>query len=117
MGVDLKVMASHFRERRGELLPTAVLRFDRDDGLFSQLGTDSEPGLVSPLPDGLSVANHDDDGLRYVSADANGRPLTYTTSYELRRLRVPADTVPWNRAILAFLLTLPPDTRIVLFWC
>lgn len=94
MGVDLKVMASHFRERRGELLPTAVLRFDRDAGLFSQLGLDSEPRLVGPLPDGLSVGNYDDDGLRYVSVDANGNPLTYTTPQELRRLRVPPDTHP-----------------------
>ena len=30
MGMDLEVLASHFRERRGEMLPTASLRFDRD---------------------------------------------------------------------------------------
>lgn len=117
MGADLKVMASHFRERRGELLPTAVLRFDRDAGLFSQLGSDSEPRLVRPLPDGLSVGSYEDDGLRYVSVDANGHALTYTTPLDLQRLQVPADTAPWNRAILTFLLALPPDTRVVLFWC
>jgi hypothetical protein len=30
MGVDLKVMASHYRERRGEFLATATLRLDRE---------------------------------------------------------------------------------------
>lgn len=117
MGLDLKVMVSHFRERRGEMLPTAILRFDRDDGLFGQLRTDSTPTLVLPLPVGLTVGNYSDDGLQYVSADASGTPLTYTTPQALRQLGVPADTAPWNRAILSFLVALPPDSRIVLFWC
>jgi hypothetical protein len=33
------------------------------------------------------------------------------------RLRVPDDVAAWNRAILAFLTTLPPEARIILFWC
>lgn len=117
MGLDLKVMASHFRERRGEFLPTATLRFDRDAGLFAQLAWDATPCLVHPLPEGLRVGCYEDEGLRFTDVDRDGNRLTYTTSADLRLLRVPDDFAEWNRAILAFLTTLPPDARVVLYWC
>ena len=117
MGQDLKVMMSHFRERRGEMLPTATLRFDRDATLFQQLAAGATPCLVRPLPDGLRVGSYEDEGLRYVDADRYDNRLTYTTAADLRQLVVPDDVAPWNRAILTFLLTLPSDTRIVLYWC
>ncbi len=117
MGIDLEVMASHFRERRGEMLPTAKLRFDRDSGLFAQLERQASPCLVRPLPEGLKVGVYQDTGLAFTDADRSGRPLTFTTPADLARLRVPDDVAPWNRAVLAFLMALPPDTRIVLFWC
>jgi hypothetical protein len=58
-----------------------------------------------------------EEGLKWEEVDRSGVPLTFTTSAELRRLRVPADLSPWNRAVLAFLLALPPDARVVLYWC
>jgi hypothetical protein len=115
MGIDLKVLASHFRERRGEFLATASLRVDRDSALLSQLGVDANPGLVHPLPPGLKVGHYEEDGLKYDTVDRHGEPLTFTTPVELRKLRVPEDTSPWNRAVLAFLMALPPDARIVLY--
>jgi hypothetical protein len=117
MGLDLTVLASHFRERRGELLPSAVLRLDRDAALFAQLARDASPSLVSALPDGLRVGYHEDTGLAYVDSDRYGQRLTCTTPAALRGLRVPDDLAEWNRAILAFLTALPPDTRLVLYWC
>jgi hypothetical protein len=117
MGVDLEVLASHFRERRGELLPTATMRFDRDPRLLGQLDAQASPCLVRPLPDGLKVGRYEDQGLAYAATDRYGKPLTFTTPADLGRLRVPEDIAEWNRAVLAFLLALPPDTRIVLFWC
>jgi hypothetical protein len=117
MGVSLKVLASHFRERRGEFLATATLRFDLDYGLFAQLAHDAEPRLTQPLPDGLKVGHYEDDGLRWDTADRQGQLLTFTTPLDLRRLRLPDDIAPWNRAVLAFLLALPPDATIVLYWC
>jgi hypothetical protein len=117
MGVDLKVLASHFRERRGEFLATATLRFDRDAGLFAQLTPGANPCLVQPLPAGLKVGHYEDDGLRWDEVDRHGEPLTFTTSAELRRLALPDGLSPWNRAALAFLLALPTDARIVLYWC
>lgn len=117
MGIDLKVMASSFRERRDEFLPTATLRFDRDSGIFAQLTLDASPCLVRQLPQGLKVGCYEDSGLQFTDSDRHNQALTFTTSAELRRLKVPDDLHPWNHAVLAFLLALPPDARIVLFWC
>ena len=41
MGIDLTVLVSYFRERRGEFFPTASLRFERDHRLFAQLSADA----------------------------------------------------------------------------
>ena len=46
-----------------------------------------------------------------------GQPLTCTTPADLRRLRLPDDLGEWNRAILSFVLALPPDARVILYWC
>jgi hypothetical protein len=116
MGIDLTVMASQFRERDGEMRPTATLRLDRDMRLFGQLAADAAVPLVRPLPDGLKVGCYEDQGLRFVNTDRYGKTLTYTTPGELRQIVVPEDTAGWNRAALAFLLALPPGTRIVLYW-
>ena len=56
VGIDLKVTPSYFRERRGELLPTTTLRFERDVGLFRRLSPDATPRLVHPLLEGLKVS-------------------------------------------------------------
>jgi hypothetical protein len=89
----------------------------RDSALLAQLAPDSEPCLVQPLPPGLKVGHHEDEGLRWDEVDRQGQPLTFTTSTALRRLRLPDDLSPWNRAVLAFLWALPPDSRIILYWC
>jgi hypothetical protein len=118
MGIDLEVLASHFRERRGEMLPTARLRFDRDGRLFAQLDRHASPCLVQTLPQGLKVGIYEDQGLAFTEKDRSGNALTFTTSADLRRLQLSGeDIAPWNQAILAFLLALPAETRIVLYWC
>jgi hypothetical protein len=117
MGIDLKFFASHFREIRGEFLATADLRFDRDPRLLAQLSRDATPCLVYPLPVGLTVGHYEQDGLKLEAVDRYGAPLTFTTCIDLRRLRLPADLEPWNRAVLSFALALPPHARIILYWC
>lgn len=112
MGIDLKVMASFFREHGGEMLPTASLRFERDSGLFGRLSR-----LARPLPEGLKVGNYEDEGLTFTNVDRAGSPLTFVTPADLAGLDVPAEVSPWNIAILAFLRALPDDMRIVLYWC
>jgi hypothetical protein len=117
MGIDLKLLASNFRERRGEFLATATLRLDRDPALLGQFSLDAEPRLVHPLPEGLKVGHYEDEGLRWDKVDRYGAPLTFTTPAEVRRLRLPDEMSLWNRAVFAFLEALPADARIVLYWC
>ncbi len=117
MGIDLKVMASSYREHQDELLPTATLRFERDSELFSKLALDAVPCLVRPLPPDLKVGCYDDEGLVFRQNDRYGHPLTFLTSAELATLEVSDGTCLWNIAVLAFLLGLPEDVRIVLYWC
>lgn len=99
---------------------------DRDPrilGLFSQ---QAEPCVVQALPEGLKVGHHEDHGLQFDDKDRHGRQLTFTTSDKLKALPkivelsvlAEIDQISqWNRAALAFLLALPPDTKIVLYWC
>ena len=117
MGIDLKILASNFRERRGELLSTASLRADRDPRLLSVFSTEAVPCIVQPLPDGLKVGHYEDAGIRFDDKDRYGRPLTFTTPEKLEALRDIEEINDWNRAIVAFLLALPPDTKIILYWC
>jgi hypothetical protein len=117
MGIDLKILASNFRERRGELLSTASLRIDRDPRLLSLLSKEAMPCLVQPLPAGLKVGHYEEDGLKFTETDRYGHALTFTTPEQLQALRNVEDVTEWNRAVLAFLLALPSDTRIVLYWC
>jgi hypothetical protein len=117
MGIDLKVLASHFRERREEVLATASLRLDRDPRLFSHLAVAADPCLVRPMPEGLRVGHYEDEGLQFSEQDRYGHPLTFTTPADLQQLRIFDDLSPWNRAVLTFLLALPPETRVILYWC
>jgi hypothetical protein len=117
MGIDLKILASNFRERRGELLSTASLRLDRDPRLLSLFSKDAIPCLVQPLPPGLKVGHHEDEGLKFDESDRYGEPLTFTTPERLKKLPSLGEISDWNRAALAFILALPPETRLVLYWC
>jgi hypothetical protein len=85
--------------------------------LLAQLDREADPCLVHPLPNGLKIGHYDDQGLRFDDLDRYGKPLTFTTSTDLRRLQLPADMAPWNQAVLGFLLAMPPDVRLFLYWC
>ncbi len=117
MGIDLQVMASYFRERRGELLPTATLRFERDPELFSKFSKDSIPCLVQPLPGDLKVGVYADTGLAFKDQDSYGYPLTFISSLDLAQLEFSENLSVWNAAVLTFMGNLPADARIVLYWC
>ena len=80
MGIDLQALASHFPERRGEMLSTAGLRFERDPRLFALFAKDAQPCLVRQIPDGLKIGHHEEEGLRFDDKDRYGKPLMYTDS-------------------------------------
>lgn len=117
MGIDLQVLATNFRERGGEFLATATLRFDRDTRLLALFSATADPCVVQPVPTNLMVGHYDDAGLRFDTLDRFGNHLTYTTPRSMRVVRFPGDLSVWNTAILSFLLALRQDARLVLYWC
>src|SRR5437762_2790894 len=117
MGIDLKLLAGNFREREGQVVSTASIRLDRDNRVLALFSRNADPCLVQPCPNGLKVGHHEDGGLQFDDQDRYGHPLTFTTPDVLRRLPAIDDISQWNRAALAFLLSLPPSTRIFLYWC
>ncbi|HZZ80580.1 MAG TPA: hypothetical protein VFE62_18900 [Gemmataceae bacterium] len=117
MGIDLTILASSFRERRGEVLTNASIRLDRDQRLLSLLSKDATPCLVSALPPGTKVGHYDDDGLKFDQNDRYGQPLTYSTPEQFRSLLSLNKTSEWNLAAITFASSLPPNTRIILYWC
>ena len=117
MGIDLQVLATNFRERSGEFLATATLRFDRDTRLLAIFAATAEPCVVQPVPTDLKIGHYDDEGLRFDTLDRFGNQLTYTTPLSLRMVRFPGDLSAWNTAIVSFLMALPQDVRLVLYWC
>lgn len=68
---------------------------------------------MRPIPEDLQVGHYEDEGLRFDRTDRQGNLLTYTTPAHLRS----AEHGPWNQAVLAFLLALPPETRVILYGC
>jgi hypothetical protein len=116
MGIDLKILASNFRERDGRMLSTASIRLDRDPRVLSLIAKDD-----APIPPELSIGHFEDEGLRYDRTDSRGNPLTFTTPEKLQQsqkiLESIEETSQWNRAAVAYLLSLPPGSRIVLYWC
>lgn len=125
MGIDLKLLASNFRERRGELLSTASVRLDRDPRLFALFSKDATPPVVEPLPKGLKIGHYEDEGLRFDDKDRYRNDLTFTTPILLRGLTEKlkkagmeiAEISEWNRAALAYVFALPNETKVVLYWC
>ena len=75
MGIDLKLLASSFRERPDQVLSTAAIRLEREARLLSQLTMESDPRLVRPMPEGLKVGHYEDAGLRYDDMDRYGALL------------------------------------------
>src|SRR5689334_8985789 len=104
MGFDLKLLATHFRERPTEMFATASIRLDRDERLLSQLSMESIPRLVKLLPPDFKVGHHDDKGLRYDDKDGHGNALTFTTPAQVRALRDVESLCEWNKAALKFVM-------------
>ncbi len=115
MGIDLKFLVSSFRER-DEMLATASIRADRQPAFLAQFSRQAVPCRVEQLPAGMKVGHYEDAGIRYDDADRYGQPLTYTTSDRLKDFPEIEEISAYNRAALAFLLALPPDKKIVLYW-
>lgn len=112
----------------GRIYCYSRLEFHQDYRIFGQLTslwrndhrTDipKKPAIrPRPVPEGAEVFTYEENGLhKRRNCPSGNTPLTYVTARQLKQLRIPRDASPWNKAIKAFVDTLPPNTPIILWW-
>lgn len=71
--------------------------------------------IAHPFTDG--VWWYGDEGLKQFSTDPYDTPLTYVLARDLKVELECADMVGTDAAIRAFVAAMPPDWRVVLWWC
>lgn len=115
-----------FSRQCGNLLAREVLTLDRDYTFF-QLFADTGRVDLHPVcqthPLDVGVWWYDDDGLGDpTNVDPYGEALTFITAGEAQAIEAALtthriETTARNRAALAYMKELAPDTRIILWWC
>lgn len=120
MGLDLAVCPI----RHYELdwwLTTERLSFDRDYDLFSYIancGRGSNQCICNPfpLPERKRFEYYTDEGIKGMTKDDYGAPLTYVLAGEFRDIPLSFYFSIWNKAVLIFLKALPIEIPVVLWW-
>lgn len=126
MSVYLNIIPVHPNSFRGELLLeiNTRLRFTQDYRILGQLTDLSEhaecKGLTVlpsyPLPPGVVVEMIFNERATTTNLDDFGDSLTYMTAAAMKYLVLPEDSYVSDRAIMAYINTLPGDWAIVLVW-
>jgi hypothetical protein len=112
MGVDLTLVPDRFETGTRPILGyTRLPLMCRWYGLHDALRA-----VANPLTEGLIW--YADEGVETVNEDAYGHKLTCVLPSQF--LKAAAEHVdnagPWDRAVMAFIQSLPPATKIVLWF-
>ncbi len=110
MGLDLTLVF-----HRLDILPD-ILAYDRlalwrSQDLFREIKD------IPSQPLEMRFTWYEDDGLVERTTDPYGAPLRWCWASDLAKLEITQDMHPWNAAVLAFVRALPPELKIVLWWC
>nr|MBI4156163.1 hypothetical protein [Candidatus Woesearchaeota archaeon] len=128
MGLDLTIIPlSHGRALSGSILGYDSLNFVRDYRIFAQIAdVDGKSAIPEgdieaivctyPLPPGVKVGIYGDNGIRHTRKNPYGEEMVYATAREMRKLSLPEDVSPSNKAIMAYIKALQRDTPIILEW-
>lgn len=99
------------------------LSLDRDYDVFEQIQKcHSETEVVPvcnpvPLPANVKFDWYGDEGCKEEKEDPYGYPLTYVFAKELKKVSVmKVNSGSWNRTVWSMIMSLPDQTRIVLWW-
>jgi len=105
------------------------LSFDQDYRIFGQLTdlsfyhNDGRPDIpekptikTNSIPPQMWVQVYGDEGIERTREDPYGTELTFVYAQQLKKLKLPDDASPKNRAVKAFVDALPEDTPIILYW-
>ena len=124
MGLDLTVCPIKYGERDSFdwWLGHERLGFEREYDLFEQIESRGrqEPDEPiekvcnpQPIPPHIKFEWYGDEGIEDRKENPYGEPLTFVRAFEF--LKVQAKN-PWNKCVVDFLKSLPPQTPIVLWW-
>lgn len=125
MGFDLTILPlRNLRELTGQMtLCYNRLAFDRDYRIFGQISKMDYEDIPEkpilnprPIPAQLFAWLYEDEGIDRTREDKYGEELTFLYAEEMKRLNIPENASPMNKAIKAFIDTLPNDTPIILQW-
>ncbi|KXK08790.1 MAG: hypothetical protein UZ21_OP11001000345 [Microgenomates bacterium OLB22] len=95
-----------------------TLRLERE-GFYGQfLSSQGDPAKVQarPIPKRLWVGVYTDEGLQMTREDAYGEELMWLYAHELLATLSLCVRNRWNKAIMAFIKAIPPETPIILYW-
>lgn len=110
MGIDLTLSPAQYGSGTSSDLADTRVSLDRDYALFDQIK--ALPSWLTRFP----LYWYGDDGVNLRSTDPYGDPLRYVCAVEFAAIKPADDATAWNRAAIAFLAALPPDTRVYLWW-
>ena len=128
MGLDLTLMPlKDARELAEHVLGYNRFQFVRDYKIFAQIANVEGKSAVPdegveaivkthPLPPRVKVGIYGDYGIRYTRKNPYGEEIVYATAGEMRKIVLPEDVSPVNKAIMAYIKVLQRDTPIVLVW-
>lgn len=113
-------------KRSGYFLGMNRLDFEDEWKVFRQIRDmtsfgDKEPKFQiivnpKPLPANHKLAIYGDEGIEKTEEDENGETLTYLEAGEFAKIIMSEYSSVINKAIILFLLSLPKDTMVILYW-
>lgn len=111
MSLSLTLAFERYAGLSGPILCAEQHRLDwQDRDAFSLLMAEA-----IPLPHGVDWS--DDEGIKTRHTDPYGTPLTFVSAHTLARHLASASLpTAYDKAVLAFVSALPPETRVVLWW-
>ncbi len=131
MSLDLTLLPMREPQKLSEtsVLCYDRLAFDQDYRIFGQLidlsyrrqgeqdDIPASPTIkVTPIPPQMWVEIYEDGGVERTREDMYDNGLTFVYAEQLKKLKIPDNSSPKNKAIKTFIDALPDNTPIILQW-
>jgi hypothetical protein len=125
MGQDLTFYIDRYKtleappQAIGHIFLHTGLQLDRDYSLFSMFGGRGENKQVvypQKIKSNISIFQYFDDGCRKDNTDPYGQILTYCYAGDFRKIKKSLLWSDYNKLVVGFIVKLPKDQPIILYW-